>query len=61
MTAVELPEYLDELELEALLTGAPGSRARPVPSAAPSDEKAVAGDSERSGWYHPAPLYNKQP
>jgi predicted signal transduction protein with EAL and GGDEF domain len=61
MVAAELPDYLEDLDFEALLAGAPGEHVRPVPSTAPTGDPATVGDSGRSAWYHPAPLYNKQP
>jgi diguanylate cyclase (GGDEF)-like protein len=61
MTAGELTDYLEDLQLDALLAGAPGSRARPAPAPAPSGDLVGADDSGPPAWYHPAPLYNKQP
>ncbi len=61
MAADEVAEYLEDLPLDARLDEAPDGRRRSTVSPVPEGDLAGVGDNGPPAWYHPAPLYNKQP
>ncbi len=61
LTVAELADYLEDFQFDALVAGEPGIGPRPGPSRASDGDLAGVDDNRPPAWYHPAPLYNKQP
>ncbi len=61
MAAEELADYLEGQGQGASLAEMTEARKRPPVRSLPKGEPAGVGDNGPPAWYHPAPLYDKQP